>query len=690
MAKRGRRPTDQSSAAARLLEKEDPSMTDAMRAGDTVTAEKTAEKVAEVLPFPGGGPVPMVKTTGPAVEREDVEREDEEVLEGAIVPAAPAGKVQVRDDTLTEMAAAARMAGYRALEIAKRPDVIALAVLRHEVRYGVPGALRAAGVFWSWVNARELDAQLATNPRMVLDVRETRKKVAAGTAATVAVAGALSWTMLTPLVPIGAVLLLLAVTGAAERRYQASLTGGDAGRQALGTHPGSKAVRRAVAAAKLGKSEDIRVVGPVTRVDGAWQAVVELPAGTTATHAAKRRSELASAIGVDVVQLAVDPVRGHAGRVTLWVADSDPMQGDAVASPLATRRDPLDFWTDRVFAGRDARGRAVEFSLVERSYLIGGEPGGGKSVAANNVLAFAALDPHVELWLADGKGGFDLADWEPIAHRVLERPDHDLIMGMVYELQEEMARRYALLRKAGERKLTKDVAARLGLHPIVFHVDEIQKFSLGDGDSKLGKEFITGIADLVGRGRAAGIITGAITQRPASDVVPTRLRDILSIRWALRCTTPDASDTILGAGRAAQGYSASVFDATQRGAGYVLAEGAEPVQTRAAYLSDDQVAGIARRAHALREEAGTLPATADRPDVRLLTAVLEAMSHPKGMHTADLLPALAKRQEYADWDAARLAAALKPLGVTPRQVDLEGRNRNGYRRDDITNALDRL
>ncbi|MFA1552018.1 FtsK/SpoIIIE domain-containing protein [Actinomadura chokoriensis] len=622
----------------------------------------------------------------------DTDTDDtEEVLEGEIVPAA-AGPVNVRPDTLTEMTAAARMAGYRAMEIVKRPDLVAAAVLRHELRYGVPGALRCLGMFWSWVCARELDAQLASNPRLVLDVRQTRKKAAAGTAATVAAGGAASWVLLSPLVPVAGLLLVLALTGAAERRYLASLRGGaDTGRKALGTHPGSKAVRRAVADAKLGKADDIRVIGPITRVAGAWEAMVELPAGTTAKHAAKRRAELASSIGVDVVQLAVDPVKGHAGRIGLWVADTDPMQGDAVTSPLVNRRDPVDFWTGRVFAGRDARGRAVEFSLVERSYLIGGEPGGGKSVAANNVLAFAALDPYVELWLADGKGGFDLADWEPVAHRVLERPEHGLIMSMVADLQEEMARRYALLRKAGERKLTRDVAARLGLHPIVFHVDEIQKFSLGDGDAKQGKEFITGIADLVGRGRAAGMITGTITQRPAADVVPTRLRDILSIRWALRCTTPDASDTILGSGRAGQGYSAAVFDATQRGAGYVLAEGADPVQTRSAYLSDDEVAGIARRAYALREEAGTLPATADRPDVRLLTAVLDAMGrHPKGAHTAEMLPALTQRPEFGGWDAAKLAGALKPLGVTPRQVDLDGRNRNGYRRDDVTSALDRL
>lgn len=366
------------------------------------------------------------------------------------------------------------------------------------------------------------------------------------------------------------------------------------------------------------------------------------------------------------------------------------MQGGPITSPLVTRTEPVDIWKDKVFAGRDPRGRPVEFSLVERSYLVGGEPGGGKSVACNNILAFAALDPNVRLWLADGKGGFDLADFEPVAEEVLAAPEHDDIMDMIEALQEEMSRRYAKLRKTGNRKVTKEVARKLDMPPILFHVDEIQKFSLGDGDTKKGRAFVTGIADLVGRGRAAGIITGAVTQRPAADVVPSRLRDILSIRWALRCTTPEASDTVLGSGNAARGFSAAMFTAEQRGAGLLLAEGADPIQERTAFITDAEVAGIARRAYEIRKEAGTLPATDDRAEIRLLTTILDVMDHHKGIHTSDLLAKLAKASdEYTGWDATRLAAAAKPVGLIPGQVEIDGKNRNGYRRDRVQAALDR-
>ncbi len=63
--------------------------------------------------------------------------------------------------------------------------------------------------------------------------------------------------------------------------------------------------------------------------------------------------------------------------------------------------------------------------------------------------------------------------------------------------------------------------------------------------------------DLVARGRAAGIIVVAATQKPSADVIPTSLRDLFGFRCALRCNTPQASDTILGQGWASLGFDAA-------------------------------------------------------------------------------------------------------------------------------------
>jgi S-DNA-T family DNA segregation ATPase FtsK/SpoIIIE len=112
----------------------------------------------------------------------------------------------------------------------------------------------------------------------------------------------------------------------------------------------------------------------------------------------------------------------------------------------------------------------------------------------------------------------------------------------------------------------------------------------------------------------------AATQKPASDVIPTSLRDLFGFRWAFRCSTPQASDTILGSGWASQGYSAASIDAANRGVGYLLHEGGTPVRMRACYLADEDLSVLAARAEALRGVPGAAPAGRLAPAGALLGA----------------------------------------------------------------------
>ena len=120
------------------------------------------------------------------------------------------------------------------------------------------------------------------------------------------------------------------------------------------------------------------------------------------------------------------------------------------------------------------------------------------------------------------------------------------------------------------------------------------------GTSPQIKEFTASFRDLVARGRAAGIITIAATQKPSADVVPTSLRDLFSFRWALRCSTPQASDSILGQGWASAGFSAHTIDTSAKGVGYLLHEGGEPRRIRSFCLNDDDLRALASRACQLR------------------------------------------------------------------------------------------
>jgi DNA segregation ATPase FtsK/SpoIIIE-like protein len=243
----------------------------------------------------------------------------------------------------------------------------------------------------------------------------------------------------------------------------------------------------------------------------------------------------------------------------------------------------------------DEDGHWVTVTLPERHVLLGGESGAGKSGGLALLLAAAALDPSVKLVLFDGKL-VELACWAGVADRSVG-PDLHEAVAVLGEVQAELDRRLVTLLANRRRKLSRT----LGVPLLLVVVDELAFYVAGP-DRKLAAEFAARLRDLVARGRAAGIIVCAATQKPSHEIIPTGLRDLFGFRWALRCLTPQASDTILGSGWASLGYAASTIDAADRGVGLLLAEGGLPVRVRACWLDDDQLAVLAARAEALRAD----------------------------------------------------------------------------------------
>ncbi|MFF5424411.1 MULTISPECIES: FtsK/SpoIIIE domain-containing protein [unclassified Streptomyces] len=358
------------------------------------------------------------------------------------------------------------------------------------------------------------------------------------------------------------------------------------------------------AAKVIGSEESLGVVQmPMLDARGAWTAVLDLPPGVPAKKAIRATDELAAAFGVEEAQVSVAK-RGRAGRIELYVARDLPFTDKAAPGPLLALESAADFW-GRISIGPDVRGIHQSISVVERSGLIGGEPGAGKSASGNTILLAAALDPRVILWLADGKGGGDLEPFEHLCERYEGDADPEAFDKMLDELLKVMKDRYALLKKLGKRKVTEELADKYPeLRQLLLWVDELMLYTT---DDEYGKKITRKLRNLVSRGRAAGIITFCATQKPGSDVVDTSLRDLLSIRWALRCTTPEASDTILGKGAAASGYSAKTIQSEMRGAGLLWAEGTNPTMVRADYYTDEQVTALIERATEWRRAAGTLP-----------------------------------------------------------------------------------
>jgi S-DNA-T family DNA segregation ATPase FtsK/SpoIIIE len=165
------------------------------------------------------------------------------------------------------------------------------------------------------------------------------------------------------------------------------------------------------------------------------------------------------------------------------------------------------------------------------------------------------------------------------------------------ELQAEMDTRYRLLDLAGRRHIVRTD----GLDVILCVIDELAYYSVTIGSKDEQDEFRTLVRDLVARGRAAGVVIVAATQRPSADIIPTSLRDLFGYRVAFRCTTDSSSDIILSVGWAKEGYSAKNIRPEDRGVGWLLAEGGIPRRFKAAYLDDAHIRAVIAAARLMRD-----------------------------------------------------------------------------------------
>src|SRR5581483_3456555 len=188
----------------------------------------------------------------------------------------------------------------------------------------------------------------------------------------------------------------------------------------------------------------------------------------------------------------------------------------------------------------------------------------------------------------------------------------------------------------------------------------------------------------------------AASQRPDTDSVPAKLREIITYRYCTQVVDRTSSDMVLGKGKAAQGADASILSEDHKGVG-VLVTGPGCFEIVCCdYMDLPAFAKICAHGRALRIAAGTLTgeAAADAAGVQIpavLADVLYAMHGVDRMHTTTLLARLTNMDEdaYAEFSPERLAEHLERAGVrrTGRQVKVDGVNLAGYRRADLEAAL---
>jgi S-DNA-T family DNA segregation ATPase FtsK/SpoIIIE len=327
--------------------------------------------------------------------------------------------------------------------------------------------------------------------------------------------------------------------------------------------------------------EDTHLAG-APRGDGpGWTATVDLPRGQSAEEAIARARNIASALRVDEQQLQLHVVKGqqgsHSGRLRMWVADDpNPFEGET-PSPLETAG-RWDLWNDGVPLGRDARGIRQILHLLWQSWMLGGNPGQGKSYLARLAAAAGALDPTVRVHVITGKVSPDWDACEQFAYSYITGNTERhilaayLLLGELLDRVREKGAELARLAKEEPQacpkgKLTKELSLRKGLELDLLIVDELQelldaaaefdidldeesgqvviKRHTGRGEGNARGELITRFARHIRTARSVASLTVLITQRPDADSIPTKLRGVASIRSCNQVSDRDAAEMVL-------------------------------------------------------------------------------------------------------------------------------------------------
>lgn len=298
--------------------------------------------------------------------------------------------------------------------------------------------------------------------------------------------------------------------------------------------------------------------------------------------------------------LAILDAETNADENEVWLLDSS----DSASMTWNLREDPLAAiqpypWDapismDSIPFAVDDHGVPVCLKLYESNILVGGLPGGGKSAGATAILAGISRLERTALYGIDLKR-VELSPWLSRFEDIAKTPEAAL--DLLKSLKVEMDARYLWLEANGLKKLSHTTFSA-ALPFIVLMIDELARLVLGS-DKNINDEIKELLRDLVAMGRAAGICVVTMTQKPETAVIPSAFRDLLAQRVAFATSTRQMTATVVGDG--IEGADAHLIPQRLKGVNYLTnEESREPRRTRAYWVPDDEVAGIAERTAHLR------------------------------------------------------------------------------------------
>jgi DNA segregation ATPase FtsK/SpoIIIE, S-DNA-T family len=430
------------------------------------------------------------------------------------------------------------------------------------------------------------------------------------------------------------------------------------------------------------------------RLDGSGTyAQVRLPMGVTADMVADRRDRLAANLGR--AKLETWPTEGaEAGLLDLWVADKGTLGHGAGPWPLLTDGHADIF--DGVPFGRSQRGHVLNAPIMERNYMIGGQPGQGKTSAGRTLCLGCVLDPTVELRVYVFASNPDFDPFAPRLSRYVKGDDEQAIEAGLHELRwlrEEVTRRGKLLEHHHVANVTRKLADTVkGLHPVVVIFDECHEMFEHPAYRTARRLAVS----VVKKARKCGMSLIFLTQSPTDRSIPRDLTRNCSNGVAFAVADQVANDGLLGDGKYRQGIRATELrPGDDRGTAVTTGLSAsrfELVNTFYIPFDEDrdEVTPVITRAMMLLEDAGrTIPAEerdeAEEREADHLTDIHTVLNGETRLRTHVVLRRLTELNpdEYGEWTFRDLSAALADYDIQPAKI----RGNKYVRASDVNEAL---
>jgi S-DNA-T family DNA segregation ATPase FtsK/SpoIIIE len=376
----------------------------------------------------------------------------------------------------------------------------------------------------------------------------------------------------------------------------------------------------------------------------------------------------------------------------LWIADKGTMDKPAPPWPLLADGE-VDIFRDRLPWGVTMRAEQISVGMLQKHWLIGATSKQGKSTVLRLLALGLALDPTVELHVADLKGDGDWSMFTPRAVTLIEGSadeDAETTTRMLEWGVGEVARRYDAKRAVGiVGAIPREVSRRRGsgFHPIYLIVDECQVLYGAPhpiGGAKDDARAWRAAKKLHDQARAVNVHLLQATQRPDDRTLPARVREGAHVRCALNVPNHETAKMILAdaADRGARpqdlrpGADAGTVVAT--GEVEAIPQGQAFAIVRTHYVSTKAAYTVITRAMDIMKRTGRIIPTSQPAELEpardLLTDVAAVLDGNEKLRSTDVLHQLRVRWEptYGGWSAQLFATALEDRGVEVRKRSLDG------------------